>query len=191
MDGPIPANRFADSRHSPDSRESLQGSRTEPLFCESRFGGLNIFLRNDSRIDPRGSPRLALRIAGPSKAVQNCSLDMLRSLPPLHKISGPTGAFLSSAGLAFGTPIQRAQFLPVPALDKNQPPIIENRGGEAKELRFGQGMSAENSILRVLRRPQDRRYLGGPPVCLESLGKCQLPFLWSGLLVKRRVREVV
>ena len=38
---------------------------------------------------------------------------------------------------------------------------------------------------------QDRRYLGGLPVCLESLGKCQLPFLWSGLLVKRRAREVV
>ena len=24
----------------PDSRESFRGSRTEPLFCESRFGGL-------------------------------------------------------------------------------------------------------------------------------------------------------
>ena len=39
LDGPIRANRFADSRESPDSRESFQGSRTEPLFCESRFGG--------------------------------------------------------------------------------------------------------------------------------------------------------
>ena len=41
-DGPIRANRFADSRKSLDARESLQGSRTEPLFCESRFGGLSI-----------------------------------------------------------------------------------------------------------------------------------------------------
>ena len=36
---PIRENRFADSRESPDSRESLQDSRTEPLFCESRFRG--------------------------------------------------------------------------------------------------------------------------------------------------------
>ena len=40
LDGPIRANRFADSRELPDSRESFQGSQTEPLFCESRFGGL-------------------------------------------------------------------------------------------------------------------------------------------------------
>ena len=39
LDGPIRANRFADSRESPDSRESCQGPRTEPLFCESHFGG--------------------------------------------------------------------------------------------------------------------------------------------------------
>ena len=32
LDGPIRANRFADSCKSPDSRESFQGSRTEPLF---------------------------------------------------------------------------------------------------------------------------------------------------------------
>ena len=31
-----------------------------------------------------------------------------------------------------------------------------------------------------VRRPQDRRYLGGSASLLESLGKCQLPFLWSG-----------
>ena len=46
LDGPIRANRFADSRESPDSRESFQGSQfeTEPLFSESRFrgGGLKI-----------------------------------------------------------------------------------------------------------------------------------------------------
>ena len=42
LDGLIRANRFADSRASLDSRESFQGSLTEPLFCESRFGGLKI-----------------------------------------------------------------------------------------------------------------------------------------------------
>ena len=36
FDGPICANRFA------DSRESLEDSRTKPLLCESRFGALNI-----------------------------------------------------------------------------------------------------------------------------------------------------
>ena len=46
LDGPIRANRFADSRELPDSRESLQGSRTEPLCCESRFGGLKIANRS-------------------------------------------------------------------------------------------------------------------------------------------------
>ena len=40
--------------------------------------------------------------------------------PVLDKISGPMGArFLSSAGLGFGVLIGRAQFLPVPALNKN------------------------------------------------------------------------
>ena len=50
LDGPIRANRFADSRGSPDSRESLQGSQTEPLFCESRFGGLKIANRRFEEI---------------------------------------------------------------------------------------------------------------------------------------------
>ena len=39
---PIRANRFADSRASLDSRDSFQGSRTEPRFCESRFGGAKV-----------------------------------------------------------------------------------------------------------------------------------------------------
>ena len=43
LDGPIRANRFADSRGSPDSRESFRVS--EPLFWESRFGRLNIAKR--------------------------------------------------------------------------------------------------------------------------------------------------
>ena len=68
LDGQIHANRFSDSRASPDSHESFQGSRTEsqegcgcleegcpglprvshprplknPFLCESRFGGLTI-----------------------------------------------------------------------------------------------------------------------------------------------------
>ena len=43
---PIHANRFADSRESLDSRESFQGSRTEPLFCESRCGGGGLKIAN-------------------------------------------------------------------------------------------------------------------------------------------------
>ena len=44
LDGPIRANRFADSRESRDSRESFQGSRTDPLFLRIalRVGGLKI-----------------------------------------------------------------------------------------------------------------------------------------------------
>ena len=72
-----------DSQISPDSRESFQGSRTEPLSCESRFGGLKVANRRfeairanrshvarigvSLRIDSRESSRFALRIAGPSK----------------------------------------------------------------------------------------------------------------------------
>ena len=38
INGPIRANRFADSRESPDSRTSIQGSRSElnPFFCANR-----------------------------------------------------------------------------------------------------------------------------------------------------------
>ena len=39
LDGPICANRFANSRESPDSRESFQGSQTEPLFFANRASG--------------------------------------------------------------------------------------------------------------------------------------------------------
>ena len=91
LDDPIRANRFADSRESPDSRESFQGSRTEPLFFANRASGAknlritmfeaicaNRFERYESycrffsanrfaRIDSRESPRFALRTAGPSK----------------------------------------------------------------------------------------------------------------------------
>ena len=37
LDGQIRANRFADPRDSPDSHESLEGSRTEPLFLRIAF----------------------------------------------------------------------------------------------------------------------------------------------------------
>ena len=39
LDGPIRTNRFADSRESPDSRESFQGSQTEPPFFANRASG--------------------------------------------------------------------------------------------------------------------------------------------------------
>ena len=39
LDGPIRANRFADSRESPDSRESFQGSQTEPSFLRIALRG--------------------------------------------------------------------------------------------------------------------------------------------------------
>ena len=51
---------------------------------------------------------------------------------------------------------------------------------------------AQPFLTPELRRPQDRRYLGGSASLFGiTWGKCQLPFLWSGLLVKRRVREMV
>ena len=40
LDGPIRANRFADSRESPDSRDSREGSRANPLFYELGFAAL-------------------------------------------------------------------------------------------------------------------------------------------------------
>ena len=82
LDGPIRVNRFADSRESPHSRESFQGSQAEPLFyCESCFGGGGLKIANRRfeairancshvlkirvflRIDSRESPRFALRTA--------------------------------------------------------------------------------------------------------------------------------
>ena len=38
-DGPIRANRFADLRESPDSCESFQGSRADPLFLRIALRG--------------------------------------------------------------------------------------------------------------------------------------------------------
>ena len=96
VDGPILANRFADSRayDMPDSCKSFHGSRTEPLILRIALrGGLRVANRrfeairaNRShvmkigvvlRIDSRESPRSALRITGPSKnfgstLCQNC-----------------------------------------------------------------------------------------------------------------------
>ena len=39
LDGPTRANQFADSRKSPDSRESLQGSQIEPLLLQIPLRG--------------------------------------------------------------------------------------------------------------------------------------------------------
>ena len=39
LDGPMRANRFADSRGSLDFRESPEGSQTEPLFLRIAFWG--------------------------------------------------------------------------------------------------------------------------------------------------------
>ena len=56
-----------------------------------------------------------------------------RSLPPdpspvLDNISGPMGArFLSSTVLEFGNLIERAQFFPVPALDKSRSPKLPSK----------------------------------------------------------------
>ena len=41
LDGPICANRFTDSRESPDSRKSLRLTKVNPsFFCECHFGAL-------------------------------------------------------------------------------------------------------------------------------------------------------
>ena len=111
LDGPIRANRFADSRESPDSRESSRGSRTEPLFfCKSRFRGLKIanhsfeairanrwhamkigFLFSVNRfvrIDSRESPGFTLRIAGPSKIGTSSYTDVVK----MHAIWRTTGS---------------------------------------------------------------------------------------------------
>ena len=42
LDGSIRANRFADSHEPSDSRKSPEGSRYEPLSCESRLGARQI-----------------------------------------------------------------------------------------------------------------------------------------------------
>ena len=75
----------------------------------------------------------------------------LRSLPPDpspstgYRISGPMCAqFLSVPGLAFGTPIERTQFLPVPALDKNRSPKRQKSG--ASKWPFAEGSPARTSL---------------------------------------------
>ena len=47
---------------SPDSRESFQGSRTEPLFCESRFGGLKVANRRFEAIRANRSHAMKNRV---------------------------------------------------------------------------------------------------------------------------------
>ena len=60
-DGPSRANRFADSRESPNSRKSCQGSRAEPLFVrialrgakKLRIAGLRRFARMARTVENR------------------------------------------------------------------------------------------------------------------------------------------
>ena len=60
--------------------------------------------------------------------------------PVLNKISGPMGArFLSSTGLGSGNLIERAQFPPVPILDKNRSPILEAFACEQTNVNVGLG----------------------------------------------------
>ena len=54
LDGPTRAHRFADSHQSPDSRESFQGSRTEPSFCANRASGGK---KGNRRFDSIGANR--------------------------------------------------------------------------------------------------------------------------------------
>ena len=62
LDGPIRANRFADSRESPDSRESFQGPRTEPLFLRIALRGQNILNRRFEAIRANRSHAMKKRI---------------------------------------------------------------------------------------------------------------------------------
>ena len=89
LDGPIRANRFAESRESPDSRESFQGSRTEPLFLRIALpGGLKIANRRFEAIRANRSHAMKTgffstnrfgRIAGPSQST--IGLVMMVCLP--------------------------------------------------------------------------------------------------------------
>ena len=96
LDGPICANRFADSGESLDSDESFQGSRTEPLFANRTSGcktlqvaGLRRFARIIRtlwnrvflRIDSRELPWFALWIAGPSEVEAFCCVKRTPSSP--------------------------------------------------------------------------------------------------------------
>ena len=64
LDGPARANRFADPRGSPDSCESLQGFRSEPLFCGSRFRALKIANRRFEAIHATFQQGVFLLIVG-------------------------------------------------------------------------------------------------------------------------------
>ena len=121
LDGPIRANRFADSRESPDSRESFQGSRTEPLFGKSRFGALKIANR---RFEARESLaryeyRGFLRIDSCESIRASCPDSRCESSSHLsHK-----GTTSSSSGLWFGRFLWRRWFLCMSPCSSNAPLI--------------------------------------------------------------------
>ena len=84
LDGPIRANQFADSRESPDSRESFQGFRTEPFFCcESRFRGLTIANHRFESICANGSHVMKIVLLIFS-AYRLARIDSRESLAPIR-----------------------------------------------------------------------------------------------------------
>ena len=86
LDGPNRANRFADSRESPDSRESFQGSRTEPFFCESRFGGGGLKIANRRFEAIRANRWHAMKIGFFVSANRFARIALIRNL----RIAGPS-----------------------------------------------------------------------------------------------------
>ena len=99
VDGPNRTSRFADSRALPGSREStiqsFQGSRTGPLFCESRFGGLKIANR---RLEAIRSKRLErYENGGFSREGGNRALVMgFYRTPILRLLAAPKTLFLKA-----------------------------------------------------------------------------------------------
>ena len=85
LDGPIRADRFADSRESLDSRESFQGSRTEPLFCESRFGGQAIGANR--RVEAIRANRLHVMKIGVLLRIDSC--ESIRANRPDSRCESP------------------------------------------------------------------------------------------------------
>ena len=79
--------------------------------------------------------------------------------PVLDKISGPMGAqFLYSTGLRFGTLMEKAEFFPVPALDKNRSPMVLRPDASTPAMlqneppsKHGKSMQVHTAALRFSR----------------------------------------
>ena len=77
--------------------------------------------------------------------------------PVLDKISGPMGArFLSSTGLGSGNLLERAQFFPVPALDKSGSPRV----GIGKTGLLERGLLRRVHFLEILENFRKRAEYG-------------------------------